>query len=114
MPATGLRSQAARDGSLPAARLDVKALIAFFVLAYAVSWSWAVPLAAVHLVVRQGQGWPTHYLALFGPAIAAVVVTAWTLGRPGVRDLLARTTKWRAALRWWLAVVSPVAFWGLR
>jgi membrane protease YdiL (CAAX protease family) len=84
-----------------------------FVLAYTVSWSWAVPLAAVHLVVRRGQGWPTHYLALFGPAIAAVVVTAWTLGRPGVRDLLARMTRWRVALRWWLVAVSPLAFLGL-
>jgi CAAX protease family protein len=65
----------------------------FFALAYAVSWSWAIPLAAGHLVVRPGQGWPTQYLALFGPAIAAVVVTAWTLGRPGVRDLLARMAR---------------------
>jgi membrane protease YdiL (CAAX protease family) len=85
----------------------------FFALAYAVSWSWAIPLAAGHLVVRQGQGWPTHYLALFGPAIAAVVVTAWTLGRPGVRDLLARMARWRVAARWWLVAVSPVAFLGL-
>jgi len=113
MTATGKRSRQARGGSRPAARLDAKALVAFFVLAYAVSWSWAVPLAAAHLVVRQGQGWPTHYLALFGPAIAAVVVTAWTLGRPGVRDLLARMTRWRVALRWWLVAVSPLAFLGL-
>ena len=113
MTATGKRSRQARGGSRPAARLDAKALVAFFVLAYAVSWSWAVPLAAAHLVVRQGQGWPTHYLALFGSAIAAVVVTAWTLGRPGVRDLLARMTRWRVALRWWLVAVSPLAFLGL-
>jgi membrane protease YdiL (CAAX protease family) len=111
--ATGMRSRPARGGSRGNAGLDVKALIGFFVLAYAVSWLWAVPLAAVHLVVRQGQGWPTHYLALFGPAIAAVVVTAWTLGRPGVGDLLARMIKWRVALRWWLVALSPVAFLGL-
>ncbi len=113
MTATGIRPRSARGGSRPGARLDVKALIAFSALAYAVSWSWAVPLAAAHLVVRQGQGWPTHYLALFGPAIAAVAVTAWTLGRLGVRDLLARMIKWRVALRWWLAALSPVAFLGL-
>ena len=33
--------------------------------------------------VRRGVGWPTHLPALFGPAIAAVVVTAWTMGRTG-------------------------------
>lgn len=94
-------------------RLDVKALVAFFALAYALSWLWAFPLAAAHLVVLRGEGWPTHYPALFGPAIAAVVITAWTLGRPGIRDLLARAARWRVPLRWWLAALSPVAFLGL-
>ena len=106
MTAIGERSRAARGDS----RLDVKAVVVFFVLAYVLSWSWAVPLAAAHLVVRRGVGWPTHLPALLGPAIAAVVVTAWTMGRPGVRDLLAR---WRVPIRWWLVAVSPVAFLGL-
>lgn len=94
-------------------RLDVKALVVFFALAYALSWLWAFPLAAAHLIVLRGEGWPTHYPALFGPAIAAVVVTAWTLGRTGVRDLLARVARWRVPLRWWLAAVSPAVFLGL-
>jgi uncharacterized protein len=109
MTVIGERSRAARLGS----RLDVKALVVFFALAYALSWSWAVPLAAAHLVVRRGVGWPTHLPALLGPAIAAVVVTAWTMGRPGVRDLLARLVRWRVPIRWWLVAVSPVAFLGL-
>jgi CAAX protease family protein len=109
MTAIGERSRAARGGS----RLDVKALAVFFALSYALSWSWAIPLAAAHLVVRRGVGWPTHLPALLGPAIAAVVVTAWTMGRPGVRDLLARLAWWRVPLRWWLVAVSPVAFLGL-
>ena len=109
MTAIGERSRAARGGS----RLDVKAVVVFFVLAYVLSWSWAVPLAAAQLVVRRGVGWPTHLPALLGPAIAAVVVTVWTMGRPGVRDLLARLARWRVPLRWWLVAVSPVAFLGL-
>ena len=109
MTVIGERSRATRFAS----RLDVKALVVFFALAYALSWSWAVPLAAAHLVVRRGVGWPTHLPALLGPAIAAVVVTAWTMGRPGVRDLLARLVRWRVPTRWWLVAVSPVAFLGL-
>jgi membrane protease YdiL (CAAX protease family) len=105
----GKRSRETRGGS----RLDVRALVAFFALAYALSWSWAIPLAAAHLVVRRGEGWPTHYPSLLGPAIAAVVITAWTMGRPGVRDLLARMARWRVPLRWWLAALSPAAFLGL-
>ena len=95
------------------AQLSAAALAGFFALAYALSWSWAIPLAAAHLVVRRGAGWPTHYPLLFGPAIAAVVVTAWTMGRPGVRDLLSRMARWRVPLRWWLMAVSPAVFLGL-
>jgi hypothetical protein len=72
--ATGELPREAPSGS----PLDVKALVVFFALAYALSWSWAFPLAVAHLVVRRGEGWPTHYPLLLGPAIAAVVVTAWT------------------------------------
>jgi membrane protease YdiL (CAAX protease family) len=113
MTATGVRSRQAHGGPQPGARFDVKALAAFFALAYALSWAWAIPLAAAHLMVRQGQGWPTHYPALLGPAIAAVIVTAWTMGRPGVRDLLARMARWRVPARWWLVAVSPAAFLAL-
>jgi uncharacterized protein len=106
MTATDARTQAAQG----AARLDLRALVAFFALAYALSWSWVIPLAAAHQVVHRGAGWPTHYPALLGPAIAAVVVTAWTMGRPGLRDLGARLVRWRVAMRWWLVAVSPAAF----
>ncbi len=107
--AIGERRRAARGGP----RLDVRALVVFFALAYALSWLWVIPLAAAHLVVQRGVGWPTHLPALLGPAIAAVVVTAWTTGRPGVRDLGARMARWRVPLRWWLAAVSPLVFLGL-
>src|SRR5271166_1217914 len=109
MTAIGERRRQAPIGP----RLDVRALVVFVALAYALSWAWAFPLAAAHLVVLRGAGWPTHYPALFGPAIAAVVVTAWTMGRPGIRDLLARVVRWRVPLCWWLAALSPAAFLGL-
>jgi CAAX protease family protein len=94
------------------ARATRWAVIAYFVLAYAISWSWTIPLAAAGQVVHRGVGWPTHYPALLGPAISAIVITAWSAGRPGVRDLLARAVRWRVAPRWWLVALSPVAFLG--
>jgi membrane protease YdiL (CAAX protease family) len=94
-------------------RPELRALVVFFALAFALSWSWVIPVAAAHQVVHRGEGWPTHYPALLGPAIAAALVTAWTAGRPGLRDLLARMIRWRVAARWWLVAVSPVAFLGL-
>jgi uncharacterized protein len=89
---------------------ETGALLAFFALAYALSWAWVVPLALTHQVVRRGDGWPTHAPALLGPLVAAFAVTAWTAGRPGVRELLARMGRWRVAPRWWLVALSPIAF----
>jgi membrane protease YdiL (CAAX protease family) len=96
-----------------AMRFDVRALVAFFVLAYALSWAGAIPMAAAHLIVRRGAGWPTQYPLLLAPAIAAILVTGWTLGRPGLRDLMARLIRCRVPVRWWLAALSPVGFLGL-
>jgi membrane protease YdiL (CAAX protease family) len=109
MTAIGERPRQARAGS----RLDVNALVAFFALAYALSWSWVIPFVLNHQVVRRGVGWPTHLPSLLGPAIAALVVTAWTMLRPGMRDLLARMVRWRVPIRWWLVAVSPVALLAL-
>jgi len=76
-------------GRVSASGLTLRLWLSFR-LAYALSWARAFPLAAAHLLVLRGEGWPAHYPALFGPAIAAVAVTAWTMGRPGIGDLLAR------------------------
>lgn len=109
MTVTSARRRPVRDGSQP----DVRALVAFFALAYVLSWSWAIPLAVDHLIVRRGTGWPTHLPALLGPAIAAVIVVAWTTGRPGLRDIGTRMVRWRVPARWWLVALSPVVFLGL-
>lgn len=61
-------------------------LLAFFVLAYAISWV-LVALVPVSLVFA--------LLALFGPAAAALIVTGFVDGRPGVSALLQRIVQWR-------------------
>jgi membrane protease YdiL (CAAX protease family) len=81
----------------------------FFALAYVISWSWWVPLALRGDVVRAGDGWPTHLPGLLVSAIAALVVTALTDGRAGLRDLGHRIVRWRIAGRWWLLVVGTFA-----
>lgn len=57
-------------------------LVAFFGLAYAISWSYWIPLALSGAVVRQGSGSPTQLPGLLGPALAAIIVTAAIAGRP--------------------------------
>lgn len=82
----------------------------FVVLAFTLSWTWAWPLALSSAVVTGGDGWPTHFPALCGPAVAAFLATAWMSGRTGVKDLLRRMGRWRMPLRWWAVTLSPLAF----
>ena len=72
-----------------------------------------IPLAVTGHTVFQGRGWPSHFPSLLGPMVAAFVVTAWTTGRHGVRDLLRRMGRWQIGWRWWIAALSPLAFLGL-
>jgi membrane protease YdiL (CAAX protease family) len=75
-------------------------LVAFFVLAYALTWP-VIPLVAVSPLL----GFP----ALFGPALAAIVTAAVADGKPGLKDLLDRTVRWRVGVRWYaIAVGLPV------
>ena len=72
-------------------------LIAFFVLAYALTW-WVYPLLRFSPLIG--------LLGLFGPALAAIVVTAVTDGRRGVMALLKRTVRWRVPLPWYLVALG--------
>lgn len=87
-------------------------VVAYALLAIGLTWAWWVPLAVTGRVVD--TGWrPTHLPGQFGPMLAAVIVTALTLGGPGLRDLLARMARWRMAPRWWLMAFSPLGFFAL-
>ena len=80
-------------------------LVAFFVLAYALSW-WAwIPYAMGVL------GAP---IAGCGPFLAACVVLALTEGRAGVVGLLRRMVRWRIGSGWYaVALLLPAAVAGL-
>jgi uncharacterized protein len=78
----------------------------FVLLAYALTWAWMLPLALTGAVVAPGTGWPTHFPALLGPLVAAVLVAA---GTGDLRALLARTLRVGVPVRWWLVALSPLA-----
>lgn len=84
-------------------------VVAYAVLAYALSWAWWIPMAVRGDVVRAGDGWPTHLPGLLGPAVAAVVVTALADGAPGLRDLFSRMVRWRVGWPWWALVLGTAA-----
>ncbi len=75
-------------------------LIAFFMLAFALSW-WPWILYAFGLS-------PTP-IASFGPFLAALVVLAITQGKSGIGGLLRRMVRWRVGIRWYaVALLLPV------
>ena len=76
-------------------------LIAFFVLAIALSW-WGWILYAMDLS-------PTP-IASFGPFLAALAVLAFTRGRSGVVGLLRRMVRWRVSPAWYaVALLLPIS-----
>ncbi len=73
------------------------ALLVFFILTFVLSW-WAWLLYPFGL-------WPIPIFPA-GPFLAAIIVLALTVGKPGVKDLLKRMIKWRAGLRWYLVALG--------
>jgi len=85
----------------------------FVVLAYVFAWAWSVPLVLAGETVEQGRAWPTHVPSLLAPLLAAALVTGFTSGRAGLRDLVRRMRRWRLSPVWWLVVASPIVVLGL-
>ena len=78
------------------------ALTAFFVLAFAFFWI-PVPLASITPVLPV-------LIGLFGPALAAIIVTSLTEGQSGVKSLLKRLGQWRVGLGWYVITLGfPIA-----
>ena len=74
-------------------------LVAFFVLAYLLTW-WIYPLLKFSPLLG--------IFGLFGPALAAIIMAAVTEGKAGVMALLGRIVLWRVGLQWYaLALGLP-------
>jgi membrane protease YdiL (CAAX protease family) len=82
---------------------------AFFAIAYAFSWTLGGLLVAdYHGAVSVPKG--LHYVSAFGPAAAALIVTALIGGRAGLADLWQRIIRVNIGGRWWLiGLGTPLA-----
>ncbi len=80
-------------------------LISFFLLTIALSW-WPLILYAFN---------PSFFsvsppLLALGPSLAAIIVTALSSGKVGLKALLSRMVRWRVGLKWYIAALGfPVA-----
>lgn len=90
-------------------------LLAYFGLTFLLSWTVEL------LLVASERGWggialpeSAHYLAAYGPMLAAILVTGWIAGGAGLRELFRRVTRWRVGWSWWLiALLSPAALFAV-
>lgn len=104
-------------------------VIAYFALAYALTWPlWIAGMVATeragvtlsnednfrHITdllsgdaaTGIGAGLTLYALGQFGPLVSALVVTHIAHGPAGLRDLVARVTRWRVAPHWYAIVVA--------
>jgi len=89
-------------------------LLMFFVLAYALSWAVEIPLALrAQGLIAAPIPWSLHYLAAYGPLLAAIIVTALDSGQEGLRELFGRMLKWRVRPVWWLVAFAPLLLYAL-
>jgi hypothetical protein len=88
-----------------------RAIYAYFGLTFLISWG------IEFLLIASENRWggialppSAHYLAAYGPMAAAIVVTAWTAGGAGLKELWGRITLWRVGWGWFLiSLLSPAA-----
>jgi len=88
-------------------------LAAFFLIAF--GWTWSIALLMVvapgwvdRTIGPIGPGNPLFFIAVYGPSIAAILVTAFTSGGAGVLALLGKLVHWRFSPIYYLAVLVGV------
>ena len=69
--------------------------LVFILLAYGLSWSVFVPLAIFQVDS------PLAMLGVYGPSVAAIMLTGYLVGSQGIRSLLMRITIWRVGFQWY-------------
>lgn len=90
-------------------------VMAYALLAYAITWMLVLPLVlnglgVTHLALP--VGW--HALGALGPLIAAFIIAGATQGWPGTANLLSSARRWRVGWVWWaVGVGTPLLMLGL-
>ena len=75
-------------------------LIAFFVIAFVLSWyPWIIALA------RGRTSGPNP----LGPLVAGIIMSTIVSGRPGLREFFSRLVRWRVGIRWYvITLITPI------
>lgn len=83
-------------------------LFSYFFLAYAFSWIVFVPYVLAEKGILQGNYIPFYVMHVFGPAIAAIVITSFTAGKAGLQTFRQSIRDRRAPWQWYLFVLLGI------
>jgi uncharacterized protein len=88
-------------------------LVVFFVLTFAITWGLGAcyalfPVRFEALFGEISNTNPLFLVAVYAPSVSALIVTGYTRGVSGLRELLSRLLRWRVGLKWYLTVFLGV------
>jgi membrane protease YdiL (CAAX protease family) len=83
-------------------------LFFFFLMAYAFSWIVFIPYVLSEWGILQGDFTLFYVIHTFGPALAAIAMTAIIAGRSGLHDFRQRIRQWHASWQWYLFILLGI------
>lgn len=91
---------------IPPAKALGTGVLAYFVLTFAISWGGVLAVVGFDGFPGTAEDFrtllPMVVVAMMaGPSVAGLAVTAFSLGKPGLQDLLLRLLKCRVGARWY-------------
>lgn len=84
--------------------------VAFFALAFGISWVFWIPVALSSQGILPFQiPLMLFVLAGYGPTLAGVIITGVEKGKSGVRELFGRLLLWHVGIRWYAFALFSTA-----
>jgi membrane protease YdiL (CAAX protease family) len=83
-------------------------LFSYFFLAYAISWILFIPYVLAEWGYLQGNYTLFYILHVFGPALAALLMTSVSEGKAGLGILRQSLKQWRAPWQWYLFILLGI------
>ncbi len=83
-------------------------LFSYFFLAYAISWIVFIPYVLAEWGYLQGDYTIFYVLHVFGPAVAAIIMTRIIAGQAGLQELRQSIRHWRAPRKWYLFILLGI------